>query len=91
MIAAEIDPHDGPAAAVVGIWKPGQTTLALRKLPVSGRLPLVRARLRLTGGAQPAPSTGTRARRETPSASAAAATAAATATTTSRLNTLGTM
>ena len=35
MIAAEIDPHDGPAAAVVGIWKPGQTTLALRKLPVS--------------------------------------------------------
>lgn len=36
VIAAEIDPHDGPAAAVVGIWKPGQTTLALRKLPVSG-------------------------------------------------------
>ena len=36
VIAAEIDPHDGPAAAVVGIWKPGQTTLPLRKLPVSG-------------------------------------------------------
>jgi hypothetical protein len=35
VIAAEIAPHAGRAAAVVGIWRPGQTTLPLRTVPAS--------------------------------------------------------
>jgi hypothetical protein len=35
VIAAEIEPQNGRAAAVVGIWKPGQTTLPLRTVPAS--------------------------------------------------------
>jgi hypothetical protein len=35
VIAVEIQPQDGRAAAVVGIWRPGQTTLPLRTVPAS--------------------------------------------------------
>jgi hypothetical protein len=35
VIAVEIQPQGGRAAAVVGIWRPGQTTLPLRTVPAS--------------------------------------------------------
>jgi hypothetical protein len=35
VIAAEIEPQNGSAAAVVGIWRPGQATLPLRTVPAS--------------------------------------------------------
>jgi len=35
VIAAQINPRSGRAAAVVGIWRPGQTRLTLRAVPAS--------------------------------------------------------